>query len=342
MKINADFPVIDEEDLVMKYDPNGFRMFRNTCQKVSFMDDQDLSALGVNTNTISDARSNLQKIGGVLNVRPPRTGYAGVHIYDLGKDFAPEPIWITSETWNKETGQLHSDSCYLNVWLAEGVLDEKTQIWYSINWSLEKITAKEMWYFQNRAEQRKKLIEAGSYVNEKLKDYREKQQLLYSVKGIDNDMCYLWKTYVTNGNLVPYLAPGIISRDVTEIEPSDISHKVNDATKPYNVGDIKLPDTSKAEYEGPGMSDATITTLEGKKGIALDKDTFVRKGVLMEKTDTLRAYDAMDAMDYSAPPPTPEAEDDSDDTDGLKTNAAVDDDNVQTSSTEYMTSEDEM
>lgn len=31
MKINVDFFVIDEEDFVMKYDFNGFRMFRNIC-----------------------------------------------------------------------------------------------------------------------------------------------------------------------------------------------------------------------------------------------------------------------------------------------------------------------
>lgn len=307
MKINPDFTVVDVEDLVMKYDPNGFRMFQNSCQKISLMDDQDLSALNVNTNTIDTARQNLEKIGGTFNIRPQRTGYAGVHIYDIGKELAPEPMMITTETWNKETGQLHSDSCYLNVWLSEGVLDENTTIWYTITWSLEKVTAKEMWYYQNRIEQRQKLIASGSYLDEKLKDYKEKQQLVYSVKGIDNDMCYLWKTYLTNGNIVPYLAPGIISRDVSEMETSDIPHKTYDATKPFNVGDIKMADYSRAEFEGPGMSDATVATLESKTGIAVDKDVFVRKGILMEKEDKLRAYDAMDAMDTtdSMPPPPP-------------------------------------
>lgn len=343
MKMNPDFPVVDEEDLVMKYNPNGFRMFKNTCQKISFMDDQDLTALGVTDNTIESARSNLEKIGGMFNIRPPRTGYAGMHVYDVGKDFAPEPIMITSETWNKETGQLHSDSCYLNVWLSEGVLDNQTSIWYSITWSLEKITAKEMWYYQNRIEQRQKLIASGSYLNEKLRDYREKQQLVYSVKGIDNDMCYLWKTYLTNGNIVPYLAPGIISRDVSEMEESDVPHKIYDAKKPFNVGDIKLPDDTKAEFEGVPMSSGTLATLGTKEGIALDKDDFTRKGILMEKADKLKVYDAMDTggdvtdaavarlappatfeMKYPVPPPSVESDydepqDDTDDTDGVFT-----------------------
>lgn len=302
MKMNPDFTVTDEEDVLIKYDPNGFRMFRNTCQKISLMDDQDVASLGVSTNTLDDARTNLEKIGGVFNVRPSRSGYAGVHIYDISHDYAPDPIFVTEEVWNKETGQLHSDSCYLHLWLEEGVLDENTTIWYTITWSLEKITAKEMWYYQNKVEQRQKLIKSGSYINEKLKDYREKQQLLYSVKGIDNDMCYLWKTYLTNGNIVPYLSPGIISRDVSELEPTDVSHKLFDATKPYNVGDIKLPDNTMAEFAGPDMSTSTVTAIGAKTGIALDKDEFVRKAVLMETKDKLTAYDQMDAP---CPPSSP-------------------------------------
>lgn len=326
MKLNPDFPVVDEEDLVMKYNPNGFRMFRNTCQKVSLMDDQDVTALGITTNTLADARTNLEKVGGVFNVRPRRAGYAGVHVWDVSNNYVPDPLFITKETWNKETGQLHSDSCYLHVWLEDGVLDANTTIWYTVNWALEKVTAKEMWYYQNRMEQRQKLIEAGSYLNEKLKAYREKQQMVYSVKGIDNDMCYLWKTYITNGNIVPYLAPGIISRDVTEVEPEDISHKTYDKTKPYAVGPVVLTDDTRGEFAGPSMGTSVINAIEGKEGIALDKDSFSRKGVMYEKSGVVVDIDELDApppapTSPAPPPPSPVREDseteDTDDTSAL-------------------------
>lgn len=306
MKLNPDFPVVDEEDLVMKYNPNGFRMFRNTCQKVSLMDDQDMNALNISPNTLENARANLEKVGGVFNVRPRRTGYAGVHVWDVSSNYIPEPLFITKETWNKETGQLHSDSCYLHVWLEDGVLDGNTTIWYTVNWSLEKVTAKEMWYYQNRMEQRQKLIEAGSYLNEKLKAYREKQQLVYTVKGVDNDMCYLWKTYITNGNIVPYLAPGIISRDVTEIEPENISHKTYDKDKPFAVGTVVLTDDTRGEFAGPAMGSTVISAIEGKEGIALDKDSFSRKGVLYEKSGVVVDIDELDAPPPPPPPPSPQ------------------------------------
>lgn len=141
-------------------------------------------------------------------------------------------------------------------------------------------------------------------------------------------MCYFWKIYVINGNFVFYFVFGIIFRDVIEIEFFDISYKVNDVIKLYNVGDIKFFDIFKVEYEGFGMFDVIIIILEGKKGIVFDKDIFVRKGVFMEKIDILRVYDAMDAMDYLVLLLIFEVEDDSDDTDGLKINVVVDDDNV--------------
>lgn len=330
MKLNPEFPVLDEEDLLIKYNPNGLRMFRNTCQKVTLMDDQDLSALGVTTNTLADARSNLEKVGGVFNIRPRRNGYAGVHMWDISHNYVPDPLFITTETWNKETGQMHSDSCYMHVWLEEGVLDSNTTIWYSLSWSLEKVTAKEMWYFQNRVEQRKKLIEAGSYLNEQLKAYKEKQQLVYSVKGVDDDMCYLWKTYITNGNVVPYLAPGIISRDVTEIEPEDISHKTVDKDKPFDAGDVVLPDETLAEFGGPALSSAEIVKIESKEGVALDKDAFKREGVLFEESGSgeITAHDELDApapplpAGGALPPPPPPSSDS--DYDGSSTAEAED------------------
>lgn len=317
MKLNPDFPVLDEEDLMIKYNPNGFRMFRNTCQKVSLMDDQDITALKITDNNLAQARDNLVKMGGVFNVRPARDGkgYAGVHLWDISHNYEPEPIFITTETWNKETGQMHSDSCYMHVWLEEGVLDSNTTIWYSLTWSLEKVTAKEMWYYQNRMDQRKKLIEAGTYLNQQLKAYKEKQQLVYSVKGFDNEMCYLWKTYMTNGNFVPYLAPSIVSRDVSEIEREDISHKVVDKDKPYDVGDIVLPDDTKPELEYV-LTDASVKAIEGKEGVALDKDEFKREGVLYEKSGTgsITAHDELDAPlpAAAAPPPPPPPSADSD------------------------------
>lgn len=307
MKLNPNFPVLDEEDLVIKYNPNGFRMFRNTCQKISLMDDQDMSALGVTTNTLEDARTNLEKIGGVFNVRPRRSNFAGMHLWDISNNYVPEPLFITTESWSKDTGQLHSDSCYLHLWLEEGVIDSNTTIWYTIDWSLEKVTAKEMWYYQNRVEQRQKLIDAGSYLNETLKAYREKQQLVYSVKGIDDDMCYLWKTYITNGNIVPYLAPGIVSRDVAEIEPENVTHKAYDKDKPFSAGDVVLPDETLAEFAGPGMSSSVVTAIEGKEGIALDKDAFVRKGVLYEQSGEIKPHDELDAPPPPTPPPSPVA-----------------------------------
>lgn len=323
MKLNPDFPVLDEEDLMIKYNPNGLRMFRNSCQKVSLMDDQDLVALKVNNNTLAEARNNLVKMGGVFNVRPDRTGkgYAGVHTWDVSHNFEPEPLFITTETWNKETGQMHSDSCYMHVWLEEGVLDSNTTIWYTVHWSLEKVTAKEMWYYQNRQDQRKKLIEAGSYLNQQLKAYKEKQQLVYTVKGFDNEMCYLWKTYMTNGNFIPYLAPSIVSRDVSEIETEDVSHKTVDKDKPYDVGDIVLPDETKPELEYI-LGQAELAKVEAKEGVAVDKDEFKREGVLFEENENgeIKAHDEMDApappLPAGAAPPLPPPPSEDSDYDG--------------------------
>lgn len=299
MRINPTFFCKDPEDIVIKYEPNGFRLFTNTCQKVSLMDDQDMAALGVVDNTVANARANLEKIGNVFNVRPSRTTNiggtaAGVHIFHVSDNSSPEPEFLTDEVWNKDTGQLYSDSCFFHVWLAEGLIDENTTIWWSIDWTLEKVTGKELVYYQNREEQRAKLIESGAYIDEKIKEYKDKQQLVYTVKGYDDDMVYLWKSYLTNGNLVPYLAPGICARDKDELEVNNITHLTYDPNEPYKIGSVKLPDQTLAEFLGPAMNAVTAATLKAKKGVAFDEDTFSRETFLYEKNQKLVTDDNTD------------------------------------------------
>lgn len=119
---------------------------------------------------------------------------------------------------------------------------------------------------------------------------------MYSVKGVDDDMCYFWKIYIINGNVVFYFVFGIIFRDVTEIESEDIIYKILDKDKFFDVGDIVLSDEILVEFGGFVLSSGEIIKIESKEGVVLDKDVFKREGVLFEESGSgeITVYDELD------------------------------------------------
>lgn len=55
-------------------------------------------------NILADFRSNLEKVGGVFNIRFCRNGYAGVYMWDISYNYVFDFLFIIIEIWNKEIG----------------------------------------------------------------------------------------------------------------------------------------------------------------------------------------------------------------------------------------------
>lgn len=211
-KANAYFNVLDVRDLQMKYQPRGLLHYRLKGQRVSCVDDQDLKLAGLKgTEKASDV---YDKVVDLPNTRP-KADSTGMHVYTFNMDYEPTPQLVTPVNWDRETGQCFGNTMYIHLWLENGVWDPDSTIYFHVKWSLEKVTAKDMWYHDNAMETRKKLIASGAFLKQEIDALKEKEQIFYTVldkdknaTGIDTadeTKYFAWKSYIEEGRFVQHL-----------------------------------------------------------------------------------------------------------------------------------------
>lgn len=225
---NPNLVVTDIKDLQMKYQPKGLLHYRLKSQRVSVNENQDYTLADIKDKVDSDAKI-YNKMIDVVNKRPAADS-AGTHLFSFNMDYEPTPNLVTPITWDRETGQCYGDSCYVHMWLENGVWDPESTVYFHVKWSLEKVTAKDMWYHENALETRRKLIASGAFLKQEIDALKEKEQIFYTVTDEVAGAPYkyfAWKSYIEEGRFVQHLNPGI-KEDTTQEGEDDLhASKIN-------------------------------------------------------------------------------------------------------------------
>lgn len=276
---NPNFVVTDIKDLQMKYQPRGLLHYRLKSQRVSVNENQDYKLAGLDDKIDTDAQTYTKMIS--VPQKRPAADSSGTHLFTFNMDYEPTPNLVTPITWDRETGQCYGDSCYVHMWLENGVWDAESTVYFEVKWSLEKVTAKDMWYHENALETRKKLIASGAFLKQEIDALKEKEQIFYTVTDQVGDHAYkyfAWKSYIEEGRFVQHLNPGI-KEDTTQEGSDQLNLSTITAAHPEWVGTsvggahigIRLPQETNPDVPFPPAS------LEGKDTV---------RSAVMEASDT--------------------------------------------------------
>ena len=273
-KANPTLNVVDIRDLQMKYQPRGLLHFRLKGQRVSTTDAQDYALAGIKGD--EEATDVYDKIACLHETRP-KADSTGTHTYTFNMDYEPAPQLVTPVSWDRETGQCHSDSMYIHMWLENGVWDAESTVYFHVKWSLEKVTAKDMWYFQNAQETRKKLIDSGAFLKQEIDALKEKQQIFYTV--LDNaksSKFFGWKSYIEEGRFVQHLNPGLMIG--TQSWAGILSSTLNTAHPEW------VAESSGAAAQ-VNIDQNTMPHFPFKENSAANEGTPVKRGAVLEASD---------------------------------------------------------
>ena len=279
---NPNLTVLDIKDLQMKYQPKGLLHYRLKSQRISVNENQDAALAGIDAKADND-KQQYNKMVDVPFLRPTATS-TGTHLYSFNMDYEPTPNLVTPVTWDRETGQCYGDSFYIHMWLENGVWDPDSTIYFHVKWSLEKVTAKDMWYHENALETRKKLIASGAFLKQEIDALKEKEQIFYTVtdtKDTGAFKYFAWKSYIEEGRFVQYLNPG--TKD-------DSSEKQKDMGEDYlHVSQIvtahpEWADSASGQYRGLVIAQATNPDTPFAPAILEGKAS--ERSALLEASDT--------------------------------------------------------
>lgn len=282
-KANPELNVLDIRDLQMKYQPRGLLHYRLKSQRVSVNDDQDYKLAGLKG---SEKPSEVyDKIIALPETRA-KADSSGMHMYTFNMDYEPTPQLVTPGGWDRENGQCYGDSMYIHMWLENGVWDPESTIYFHVKWSLEKVTAKDMWYHQNAVETRKKLIDSGAFLKQEIDALKEKEQIFYTVMDGHADETsyqakyYAWKSYIEEGRFVQHLNAGVIESTQKEDKSPGLHLAKMNTDHPEWVAQTASGEAAKLTLEQP-----TNPTFPFPEDGTANEGVETTRGAILEASD---------------------------------------------------------
>ena len=283
-KANPELNVLDIRDLQMKYQPRGLLHYRLKGQRVSCVDNQDYKLAGLKG---SEKASDIYDKIVALPEKRPAADSSGMQVYTFNMDYEPTPQLVTPVNWDRETGQCFGNSMFIHMWLENGVWDPDSTIYFHVKWSLEKVTAKDMWYHDNAMDTRKKMIESGAFLKQEIDALKEKEQIFYTVLDTHADQTsyegkyFAWKSYIEEGRFVQHLNTGVLESTQQEDKTPGLHlNKVDDVHPEWVAYNTAGDAPAKMPLEQP-----TNPTIPFPEDANANEGTSTGRGALLEASD---------------------------------------------------------